>query len=66
MPEETSEHRHIGTVPMLVLVALAAFGAVALVQWVLGWLFGVVKLVIFVGIIVLAIWAVARFKTRDD
>jgi hypothetical protein len=66
MPEETSERRGIGLVPMLVLVALAAFGAVALVQWVLGWLFGVVKFALFVGVIVLAIWAVARFKTRGD
>lgn len=43
---------------ILVIGALALFGAITLVQWVLGAVFGLVKLLIVVAIVVAVLYAV--------
>jgi hypothetical protein len=50
----------------IVLIALAAFGAVMLIDWVLGWLFGLVKVVLLIAVVIGVIMFVARVKSPDD
>jgi hypothetical protein len=49
-----------------VLVALAAFGALMLVDWVLGWIFGFVKFVLLVAVIIAAAAFVVSLRSTDD
>jgi len=37
--------------PTIILVGLAIFGAISLVQWIIGLVFGITRLLVFVGIL---------------
>lgn len=50
----------------IVLFSLAAFGAFMLVDWVLGWIFGLVKFVLLIAVVIGVIVFVMSVKTPDD
>jgi hypothetical protein len=66
MAEKAPERPRMGLVPKLIIVALAVFGAIALIQWVLGWIFGLVKFGLFLVVVIGAIYLVAKVARGPD
>lgn len=64
--EQAPEKPGIGFLPKLLFVALAVIGAIALVQWVLGWFFAAVKLVVVIAFFVLVGYLMIKFSRRGD
>ena len=48
------------------LVALAAFGALMLVDWVLGWVFGLIKFVLLVVVVIAIAAFMISLVSKDD
>lgn len=55
MTEPEAAPRRRTNWPTILLVGLAIFGAISLVQWIIGLVFGITKLLVFVGIIALLV-----------
>jgi membrane protein required for beta-lactamase induction len=53
--EREAPERRTSFWPVVIIAALALFGAVSLVHWVLGFVFGLVKLAIVILIVVAAV-----------
>jgi hypothetical protein len=51
---------------MVVLVVLAAIGALSMVQWVVGALFGFVRLALLIPLVLAVLWLVFRGVGKDD
>lgn len=52
MPDREAPDRPGRVWPVILVGALALFGTITLVQWVFGFLFGIVKLAIVVAVVV--------------
>lgn len=64
-PEWTDEDSGLGLLPKIAIGALAVFGAISLVSWVVGQLLGLVKLILFVVVVgALVAWAITAKSER--
>lgn len=66
MAEQAPEKPSVGFLPKLVIVLLAAIGAIALVQWVLGWVFAAVKIVVVIAFFGLVAYLMIKFSRRGE
>jgi hypothetical protein len=63
---EEPERPTIGLVPKLLVGALALFGLLTLLSWVLSWFFGLARWLLLVAVVVLLVlWLSGRSGRRD-
>jgi hypothetical protein len=62
------ERPTVGLLPKLLVGALALFGLLTLLSWVLSWFFGLARLLLLVAVVVIVVlWLTGRFgRGRDD
>lgn len=63
------ERPTVGLLPKLLVGALALFGLLMLLSWVVSWFFGLARLLLLVAVVVIAvIWLAGRFggSSADD
>ena len=56
----------MGLAGKVILIALAAFGALMLVDWVLGWVFGLLKFLLLVVVVIAVAAFVVSLASKDD
>jgi hypothetical protein len=56
----------MGLAGKVILIALAAFGALMLLDWVLGWVFGLLKFLLLVVVVIAIAAFVVSLVTNDD
>ena len=63
---EEPERPTIGLVPKLLVGALALFGLLTLLSWVLSWFFGLARWLLLLAVVVLLVlWLAGRSGRRD-
>lgn len=63
---DAPERPTLGLAGRVVLFALAAFGALMLVDWVLGWIFGLAKFLLLVLVVLGVAAFVVSWRSSDD
>lgn len=60
------ERPSVGLLPKLLVGALAVFGLITLLSWVLSWFFGLARLLLLLAVIVIVVlWLAGRFGGND-
>lgn len=59
---EPSDQRPMRVMPSLVLTVAAVIGGLLVLNWVIGTIFSIIRMVLIVGIAIAVIWALASAR----